>query len=123
VTPELLAKDPDNRLIARGPRYRVDAEAVRDIALAASGLLTDKIGGPSVYPPAPALLFQPPASYSPKTGTWSKGPTGTAARSTPSASAPCPIPCCKRSTLLTERWLACGAQPVEHSAASAHHAE
>jgi hypothetical protein len=74
VTPELLAKDPDNRLIARGPRYRVDAEAVRDIALAASGLLTDKIGGPSVYSPAPALLFQPPASYSPKTWDVELGP-------------------------------------------------
>jgi cytochrome c553 len=74
VTPELLAKDPDNRLIARGPRYRVDAEVVRDIALASSGLLTDKIGGPSVYPPAPALLFQPPASYSPKSWNLETGP-------------------------------------------------
>jgi hypothetical protein len=74
VTPELLAKDPDNRLIARGPRYRVDAEAVRDIALAASGLLNDKIGGPSVYPPAPALLFQPPASFSEKTWNVEQGP-------------------------------------------------
>jgi len=74
VTPELLAKDPDNRLIARGPRYRVDAEVVRDIALSASGLLTDKIGGPSVYPPAPALLFLPPASYGPKTWNVEHGP-------------------------------------------------
>jgi mono/diheme cytochrome c family protein len=74
VTPELLAKDPDNRLIARGPRYRVDAEIVRDIALAASGLLNAEIGGPSVYPPAPALLFQPPASYAPKTWTVEQGP-------------------------------------------------
>ena len=74
VTSELLAKDPDNRLIARGPRYRVDAELVRDISLAASGLLTDQIGGPSVYPPAPALLFQPPASYAPKTWNVEQGP-------------------------------------------------
>jgi len=74
VTPELLAKDPDNRLIARGPRYRVDAEIVRDIALAASGLLNAEIGGPSVYPPAPAFLFQPPASYAPKTWATSEGP-------------------------------------------------
>ena len=74
VTPELLAKDPDNRLIARGPRYRVDAEIVRDIALAASGLLNPEVGGPSVYPPAPAFLFQPPASYAPKTWTTAEGP-------------------------------------------------
>jgi hypothetical protein len=74
VTPKLLTRDPDNRLIARGPRYRVDAEAVRDIALAASGLLTDKIGGPSVYPPAPALLFQPPASFAMKTWNVEEGP-------------------------------------------------
>ncbi len=74
VTPELLAKDPDNRLIARGPHYRVDAEIVRDISLAASGLLNTQIGGPSVYPPAPAFLFQPPASYAPKTWNTAEGP-------------------------------------------------
>jgi hypothetical protein len=66
VTPELYERDPGNRLLARGPRYRVDAEVVRDIALAASGLLNPEIGGPSVYPPAPEFLFQPPASYGPK---------------------------------------------------------
>jgi hypothetical protein len=74
VTPELLAKDPDDRLLARGPRFRVEAEIVRDIALAASGLLSLKIGGPSVYPPAPAFLFQPPASYAPKTWATAEGP-------------------------------------------------
>lgn len=73
VTPELLATDPDNRLLARGPRYRVDAESVRDIALAASGLLTETIGGPSVYPPAPEFLFQPPTSYGPKTWSYDLG--------------------------------------------------
>ena len=66
VTPDLLARDPLNRWLARGPRMRVEAEVVRDIALAASGLLDEKIGGPSVFPPAPAFLFQPPASYGPK---------------------------------------------------------
>jgi Protein of unknown function (DUF1553)/Protein of unknown function (DUF1549)/Planctomycete cytochrome C len=66
VTPDLLARDPYNRLLARGPRHRVDAELVRDIALSASGLLDDRIGGPSVCPPAPAFLFQPPTSYGPK---------------------------------------------------------
>jgi len=65
VTPSLYAKDPYNRLLARGPRLRVEAEGVRDIALSASGLLNDKIGGPSVFSPAPEFLFQPPASYAP----------------------------------------------------------
>src|SRR5207248_3043542 len=59
-------RDPYNVLLARGPRFRVDAEIVRDIALAASGLLNVKVGGPSVFPPAPAFLFTPPASYGPK---------------------------------------------------------
>jgi hypothetical protein len=66
VTPELQTRDPYNRLLARAPRLRVEAEVVRDIALAASGLLNTKVGGPSVFPPAPAFLFEPPASYGPK---------------------------------------------------------
>lgn len=53
VSHELLQRDPQNRLLARGPRFRVDAEVVRDIMLVASGLLSRKIGGPSVYPPQP----------------------------------------------------------------------
>ena len=65
VTPELLAKDPQNRLLARGPRFRVDGEIVRDIALSASGLLNPKLGGPSVFAPAPQFLFQKPVSYGP----------------------------------------------------------
>src|SRR5581483_3643705 len=48
VTPAKLEKDADNRLLSRGPRFRMDAEMVRDYALAASGLLSPKIGGPSV---------------------------------------------------------------------------
>ncbi|HEV2494065.1 MAG TPA: PSD1 and planctomycete cytochrome C domain-containing protein [Terriglobia bacterium] len=66
VTPELYERDPYNRLLARGPRFRVDAEVVRDIELSASGLLNPKVGGASVFPPAPSFLFLPPASYGPK---------------------------------------------------------
>jgi hypothetical protein len=66
ITPQLLEKDLYNRLLARAPRFRVEGEVVRDIALASSGLLNPKMGGPAVMPPAPAFLFQPPASYGPK---------------------------------------------------------
>ncbi len=65
VTPEMYERDPNNRLLARGPRFRVEGEIVRDIALATSGLLTTNIGGPNVFSPAPAFLFLPPASYAP----------------------------------------------------------
>ncbi|WP_372634273.1 DUF1553 domain-containing protein [Fodinibius sp.] len=58
ITPELLQKDPQNRLIARGPRYRLPAEMIRDNALKASGLLVDKIGGPSVKPYQPEGLWK-----------------------------------------------------------------
>jgi hypothetical protein len=73
VTPELLAKDPYNRLLARGPRFRTDGEIVHDIALSASGLLNPKIGGPSIFSPAPAFLFQPPTSYGPFVWDEAKG--------------------------------------------------
>ncbi|MGH9663672.1 MAG: DUF1553 domain-containing protein, partial [Bryobacteraceae bacterium] len=74
VTPALEEKDPYTRLLARGPRFRVDAEIVRDIALEASGVLDTEVGGPSVHPPAPAFLFKPPASYAPKVWVEDKGP-------------------------------------------------
>jgi len=58
VTPELMAKDPENRLLARGPRFRLPADAIRDQALFASGLLVEKTGGPSVMPYQPAGLWK-----------------------------------------------------------------
>ena len=73
VTPQLLEKDPENRLLARGARLRVDGEIVRDIALAASGLLNPKIGGRSVYPPSPSFLYLPPVSYGTKAWKEEKG--------------------------------------------------
>ncbi len=57
VTPEKLNIDPQNRLLARGPRFRMDAEMVRDLALSTSQLLVQKIGGPSVRP------YQPPGVW------------------------------------------------------------
>jgi mono/diheme cytochrome c family protein len=54
VSSELLARDPMNVLLARGPRVRVEAETVRDVALSAAGVLSERIGGPSVFPPQPA---------------------------------------------------------------------
>ncbi len=57
VTQQLAEKDPKNRLLARGPRFRMDSEMLRDTALAASGLLVEKIGGPSVKP------YQPPGIW------------------------------------------------------------
>jgi hypothetical protein len=53
VSPELLAVDPQNRLLARGPRVRLEAEMLRDAALTASDLLAPRLGGPSVFPPQP----------------------------------------------------------------------
>lgn len=58
VTPELLAKDPRNQLLARGPRVRLEAELIRDTLLHVSGLLSKKMGGPSVFPPQPPSVTQ-----------------------------------------------------------------
>jgi hypothetical protein len=58
ATPEKLEKDPQNRLLSRGPRFRMDGETIRDQALAASGLLVPKIGGPSVKPYQPEGVWE-----------------------------------------------------------------
>jgi cytochrome c553 len=71
ATPALLERDPYNRLLARGPRFRVEAETVRDIALAVSGLLSPKVGGPSVFPDQPDGVWDNP--YSKDKWTLSEG--------------------------------------------------
>jgi len=58
LPPSLLAQDPANQLLARGPRLRLDAEAIRDNALAISGLLSRAKGGPPIYPPQPPGLWK-----------------------------------------------------------------
>jgi hypothetical protein len=58
ATPEKLKKDPENRLHSRGARYRMDAEMIRDLALASSGLLVPAIGGPSVKPYQPEGIWE-----------------------------------------------------------------
>jgi hypothetical protein len=75
-TPDKLAKDPENRLLSRGPRFRMDAEMLRDYALAASGLLAPQIGGPSVKPYQPEGIWEAVAmdgsntrNYKPDTGS------------------------------------------------------
>ncbi len=61
--PELLERDPQNRLVARGPRFRLPAEFVRDAALKVSGLLVPRIGGPSVNPYTPGDLWREVSHY------------------------------------------------------------
>jgi hypothetical protein len=79
VTPELIARDPSNRLLARGPRFRLSAEAVRDQALAVGGLLSRKMFGPSVYPPQPksglSAAFSNSTDWEPSKGEdrWRRG--------------------------------------------------
>jgi hypothetical protein len=77
VTPELLARDPENKLLARFPRLRLSAEVLRDQALSASGLLVEKLGGPSVKPYQPAGLWNElsgAGDYVPDTGECIAGP-------------------------------------------------
>ncbi len=71
ATSELLERDPENALLARGPRFRMEAEAIRDNALAAAGLLSRKIGGPSAYPHQPDGVWNIP--FAGETWMTSKG--------------------------------------------------
>ena len=71
ITSDRLERDPRNRLLSRGPRFRLEAEHVRDQALVLSGLLCRKIGGPSVFPPQPEGLWQ--AAFNGER-TWSTSP-------------------------------------------------
>jgi hypothetical protein len=73
ITPAALEADPGNRWLARAPRFRVDSEIVRDIALSAAGLLNPAIGGPSFFPPIPDgvlnLSYGSPMKWETNTGT------------------------------------------------------
>jgi hypothetical protein len=72
ATPELIEKDPTNSLLSRGARFRVEAEMVRDITLSVSGLLSPKIGGPSVFPYQPNGVWELP--YEKDSDTWQISP-------------------------------------------------
>ncbi|MEO7318995.1 MAG: DUF1553 domain-containing protein, partial [Chthoniobacteraceae bacterium] len=72
VTKELIDRDPDNRLLTRGPRFRMDAEMLRDYALAAGGLLSAKIGGPSVRPYQPPGVWEAVAMPGSDTGAYKR---------------------------------------------------
>ena len=76
VTPQLLAADPENRLYARGPRFRLPAMVLRDVALAASGLLDQRVGGKPVYPYQPEGVWESLAITKERDFTYpqSKGP-------------------------------------------------
>jgi hypothetical protein len=72
ITPAASANDPQNRLLSHFPRVRLEAEMVRDVALRVSSLLSEKIGGPSVFPPQPPGITSEGA-YGPLTWTVSPG--------------------------------------------------
>jgi hypothetical protein len=73
ATPQQMEKDPNNRLLARGPRFRMDGEMLRDTALATSGLLIERIGGPSVKPYQPAGVWEAGSHQSSDTKEYVQG--------------------------------------------------
>ncbi len=73
VSAELVARDPENVLLARGPRFRLDAEVVRDSALYVSNLLIEKVGGPSVKPYQPSNIWEPVAFVGSNTSAYARG--------------------------------------------------
>ena len=73
TTPAKLEKDPQNRLLSRGPRFRMDAEMIRDFALASSGLLTPRLGGPSVKPYQPEGVWETVAMIGSNTRQYEQG--------------------------------------------------
>ncbi|MFN0053471.1 MAG: PSD1 and planctomycete cytochrome C domain-containing protein [Planctomycetales bacterium] len=72
VTPELIQRDPENLLVARGPRFRLDAEVIRDSALFTSGLLVERLGGKSVKPYQPDGLWEAISFVGSNTGTFKR---------------------------------------------------
>jgi hypothetical protein len=66
LTPQLAERDPENKLYARGPRFRLSAETIRDQALAASGLLSTKMGGPPIMPHQPPNIWKAVGRNAPK---------------------------------------------------------
>ncbi|MFN0164910.1 MAG: DUF1553 domain-containing protein, partial [Bryobacteraceae bacterium] len=76
TSPEKIEKDPDNRLLSRGPRFRMEGEMVRDYALAAGGLLVPTIGGPSVKPYQPDGVWEAVAMNGSNTRNYKRDPGG-----------------------------------------------